>query len=156
MLAFAVISIIIGLLTGVEACHVLFQLRGHTFARVLSGIQWAGAGFGLGAIGVRVWQQARKSGFAQVRLDSDGAHFRLGSRKKRFETFFAWGQISAVILQSRPNNQYVFISGKNGAEVNYTAYDIFRYKKLARELASRAGLQITLLKPVMQRADKVI
>jgi hypothetical protein len=125
---FAFISVIIGVLSAVEACHVLFQLQGHTLMRVLSGIQWAGAGLGLGGIGVAAWQQARKSAFAQVRLESDGAHFRFGTVKKPFEKFFAWEQISAVILQSRPNNQYVFVSGHNGTKVNYTAYDIFRYK----------------------------
>jgi hypothetical protein len=126
MWIFAVITMIMGVLSVVEACHVVFQSQGRTFTRVLSGIQWAGVGFGLGGIGVAVWQQARKSAFAQVRLENDGAHFRFGTRKKPFEAFLAWEQISAVICQSRPNNQYVFVSGHDGTKVNYTAYDIFR------------------------------
>jgi hypothetical protein len=121
---------------------------------VLIGIQWAGASLGLTGIGAMFWRQARKSGFSEVRLENQGAYFRFGSRKQPFNAFLAWKQISSVIVQSRPNSQYVFISGKNGTQVNYTAYDIFRYKKVAREIASRAGLQLTILKPANRRAGK--
>jgi ribosomal protein L6P/L9E len=41
-------------------------------------------------------------------------------------------QISGVIAESRPDNQYIFISGKDRKQVNDTAHDIFRYKKSAR------------------------
>lgn len=154
MFIFAVVSLLLAVGAAAQAFHELLEIPGHAFMRFLSVVQWGGVCLGIGWIGVVSWQQAMKSGFHEVRLESDGVHFRLGTRKKPFEAFFAWSQIAAVTAQARPDNMYVFVSGKDGREVNYTAYDIFRYKKLAREIASRAGLELTELKSVRAYGSK--
>jgi hypothetical protein len=90
---------------------------------------------------------ARNFGFRQVRLETDGVHFRLGSSKKPKEAFVAWNGIAAVKHQQISTNQLIVV-GKDGQSVGYTAYDIFRYKKIAREIATRAGLPLFELEPV--------
>lgn len=154
MFIFAVASFLLAAGAAAQAIYELLEVHGHTFVRLLSVMQWAGVCLGIGWIGVFSWRQAMKSRFHEVRLESDGVHFRLGTRKKPFEAFFAWSQIAAVTAQARPDNQYVFVSGKDGREVNYTAYDIFRYKKVAREIASRAGVELGELKAVRAYGKK--
>ena len=145
---FGVCAILIALSMVLEACALFFIQHGHIFLRVLPGLQWGLGGVSIAAIGQAFWRFALRSGFHQVRFEPGGVHFRLGARKKPFEASFAWSQISAVIHQLRPDNHYVFILGKDGSRMNYTAYDIFRYKKLARLIATRADLPLTELAPV--------
>jgi hypothetical protein len=145
---FGVCAIFIALGMALEACSVLFLQHGHIFLRILAGLQWGLGGVSIAAIGLAFWRFALGSGFHQVRLESDGVHFRLGTRRKPFAAFFAWDQISAVTHQRRPDNYYIFVSGKDGRQVSYTAYDIFRYKKLARLIAAHANLPLTELTPI--------
>jgi hypothetical protein len=147
---FGVCAILIALGMALEACSVLFLQHGYIFLRILAGLQWGLGGVSIAAIGLAFWRFALRAGFHQVRLEPDGVHFRLGTRKKPFAALLGWDQISSVTHQRRPDNHYVFISGKDGTQVNYTAYDIFRYKKLARLIAARANLPLTelaLIKP---------
>lgn len=131
-----------------EASSLFFMQHGHIFLRMLAGLQWGLGGVSIAAIGIAFWKFALRSGFDQARIEPDGVRFRLGTPKKPFAARFAWNQISAVTHQLRPDNHYIFISGKDGSQVNYTAYDIFRYKKLARLIAARANVTLPELAPV--------
>ena len=151
---FGVCAILIAFGMALEAVSLFFMQHGHIFLRILAGLQWGLGGVSIAAIGLAFWKFALRSGFHQVRFEADGVHFRLGTRKKPFEASFAWKQISAVTHQLRPDNHYIFISGKDGSQVNYTAYDIFRYKKLARLIATRANVPLTELAPVKSSPAK--
>jgi hypothetical protein len=131
-----------------EVVYLVFMQHGQIFIRLLVGLQWGLGGVAMASIGVAFWRLAQAAGFHHVVLDNDGAHFRLGTGKKPLQAFFAWNQITAVSLQSGPNNQYVTIGGKDGSQLNYSAYDIFRYKTLARQIAERSGVPLTTLKTV--------
>jgi hypothetical protein len=145
---FAIIAVLLAICMVLEVVYLLFLQHGQIFFRVLAGLQWGLGGVAIASIGVASWRLARAAGFHQVRLENDGVHFRLGTKRKPCEAFFAWDQIAAVSFQSGPNNQYVFVSGKDGSQVNYSAYDIFGYKKLARQISARTGVPLTTLKTV--------
>lgn len=145
---FGVSGLLIALGMALEAISLFFIQHGHIFLRMLAGLQWGLGGVSIAAIGIAFWKFALRAGFHQVRLEPDRIHFRLGTRKKPYEASIAWNQISAVSHQLRPDNHYIFISGKDGTQVGYTAYDIFRYKKLARLIAARANVPLTELAPV--------
>ena len=149
-----VCAILIALGMALETISLFFIQHGHIFLRLLAGLQWGLGGVSIAAIGVAFWKFALRAGFHQVRLEPDGVHFRLGTRHKPFEASFAWDQISAVSHQLRPDNHYIFIAGKDGSQVNYTGYDIFRYKKLAHLIAARANLPLTELAPVKSNPAK--
>src|ERR1700722_835784 len=151
---FGVCAILIAFGMALEAVSLFFMEHGHIFLRILAGLQWGLGGVSIAAIGLAFWKFALRSGFHQVRFEADGVHFRLGTRKKPFEASFAWNQISAVTHQLRPDNHYIFISGKDGSQVNYTAYDIFRYKRLAGLIAARANVPLTELAPVKSSPAK--
>jgi hypothetical protein len=151
---FGVSAILIAFGMALEACSLFFIQHGHIFLRILAGLQWGLGGVSMAAIGLAFWKFALRSGFHQVRFEADRVHFRLGTRKKPLEASFAWNQISAVSHQLRPDNHYIFILGKDGSQVNYTAYDIFRYKKLARLIATRANVPLTELAPVKSSPAK--
>jgi hypothetical protein len=145
---FGVCAILIAFGMALETFSLFFMQHGHIFLRILAGLQWGLGGVSIAAIGLAFWKFALSSGFHQVRFEPDGVHFRLGTRQKPSEASFAWNQIRAVTHQLRPDNHYIFISGKDGSQVNYTAYDILRYKKLARLIAARANVPLTELAPV--------
>jgi hypothetical protein len=146
IILFALASLFIAGCMVLETSDLLFLQRGHIFLRLLAAAQWALGGVSIAWIGVASWKLALAAGFHQVRLETDGVHFRLGTKRKPFKAFFASDQIASVIHQRRTSNQYIFVSGKDGTSVNYTAYDIFRYKKLARQIAAHAGVPFTELK----------
>lgn len=151
---FGVCAILVACGMALEAFSLFFIQRGHIFLRILAGLQWGLGGVTFVAIGMAFWRFALRSGFHQVRFEPDRVHFRLGTRQKPLEASFAWDQISAVTHQLRPDNHYIFILGKDGSQVNYTAYDIFRYKKIARLIAARANLPLTELAPVKSSPAK--
>jgi hypothetical protein len=151
---FGLCTILIAIGMALESFSECFLRHGHVFFNILGGLQWGLGSISIAAIGIAFWRFALRSGFQQVRLETAGVHFRLGTRNKPLESFFAWDQISAIIHQQRPDNQYIFISDKGGRQVSYTAYDIFRYKKLARLIAARANLQLAEPVPIDRRLGK--
>ena len=147
MYAFAIIS---GFLAGCMALLMIYEAfmqHGHPFMRWLGAVQWGGGAFCFLYLGWAVWGRAGLAWFARAQLDEAGLHLRLGTRKKPKESFFAWGQIGEIDKQVVASNWVITVNGKNGDYAWYTAYDIFRYMKLAKMISARSGVGITVLPP---------
>jgi hypothetical protein len=102
-------------------------------------------GFGALAFGYGcpwLWKLARGMAVYKVVLDSRGANFNLGTKKKPSDLFLAWDQIAAIKHKRVGNAQNYYVLGKNGSEAIFSSYTFFRPRKVARLIAERAGLAI--------------
>jgi hypothetical protein len=108
----------------------------HKFAGV-GGVSLA-AVFAIG-LGWYMWAQGTDMAFYQVSFENDGLRFRLGTKQKPEEQFFAWNQIAAVEYKRVVNTQYGSVVGKDNTLAQFSSYTFFRPKKLAKLIAARAG-----------------
>jgi hypothetical protein len=121
---------------------LLFPLSGLNADRGLSAFQWALGAFGLGSMGPWLWQMGRTMAGYHVLLDSRGAHFSLGTRKKPQELFLAWDQICAIKHKRAGNAQLYMVQGTDGSQASFTSYTFYRPRKVARLIAARTGIAI--------------
>jgi hypothetical protein len=94
------------------------------------------------ALGLYMWGQGDSMSFFQASFDPDGLRFRLGSEKKPDVTLFPWDAIAAVNYKRVINTQYASVVAGDGTTVEWSSYTFFRPKKLAKEIAARAGQQL--------------
>jgi hypothetical protein len=93
-------------------------------------------------LGLAMCRVGREMTFYEARLDELGVDFRLGSRKHPHVQFFAWDQIAAVRHKRTPMNEYYAVIAKDHRLADFTMYTFFRAKKLARQIAARAGQSV--------------
>jgi hypothetical protein len=128
----------IDLITKVRIHHLSFWL--------LYGIlQWSACAYYMIPLGWSLLKHARSVGHFRAKLDEIGVEFRLGSRKKPDNAFFAWDQIATVNERRSPSYHYYSVVAKNGESVEFTSLIFLRPNQLAREIARRANLPITQL-----------
>ena len=120
----------------------LFPLVDLTGARGWSAFRWAISAFALGYMCVRLWSLGRAMADYQVRLDSQGVNFNLGSKKKPSDLFLAWDQVASIKQRRVGNVQQFIVEGTDGSEARFSSYTFFRPKKVARLIAARTGLAI--------------
>jgi len=102
-------------------------------------------GFGALAFGYGcpwLWKLSRGMAVYKVVLDSRGANFNLGTKKKPSDLFLAWDQIAAIKHKRVGNAQNYYVLGKDGSQAIFSSYTFFRPKKVARLIAERAGVAI--------------
>jgi hypothetical protein len=130
----------LGMLIG--AIAQIFPLHGFTSNRVYSIVILLALAVAFLNRGLWMWRVTRNMAHYQVRLDGQGAHFRLDANKNAPEQSLAWDQIAAVRHKRLGNNQYYAVVGKDARVFEYTALTFMRPKKLARLIAERCGKTI--------------
>jgi hypothetical protein len=91
---------------------------------------------------MRLWNLGRAMAGYQVKLDSRGVDFNLGTKKKPANLFMEWGQIAAIKQRRAGNAQQFWVEGTDGSEARFSSYTFFRPKQVARLIAARTGLAI--------------
>src|SRR3984957_12449327 len=152
--AFALFSVFLAVCMVFEAIDLAFLQHGHPFMRWLSAVQWAGAAFGFAYMAYACWGIAGKLRYARAQFDDAGLHLRLGTRKKKRESFFAWDQISEIDTQQVGTSWAITVRAKSGECAWYTPYSIFRYMKTAKMISARCGVPITQLPPYKAPAKR--
>jgi hypothetical protein len=89
-----------------------------------------------------LWSLGRAMAGYQVRMNSRGVEFNLGTKKKPSNLFLAWDQISAIKRRRVGNAQQYLVLGTDGSDATFSSYTFFRPKKVARLIAARTGLAI--------------
>jgi hypothetical protein len=77
-----------------------------------------------------------------VKLDARGVEVTLGTKKKPIDMFVAWDQLASVQQKRLGKIWQYTITAKDGSWVSYSTNSFFRSKRVAREIAERAGLTI--------------
>jgi len=78
----------------------------------------------------------------EVRLDSRGAEFKLGTKREPSNLFLTWDRIAAITHQRVGNAQEYRVSERTGARQSSPSYTFLRPKKVALTIADRAGKSI--------------
>jgi hypothetical protein len=120
----------------------LFPLSALGVARGFNALQWAAGALGMLYMCLQLWGLGRKMAGYQVRLDSRGADFILGTKKTPSNLFLAWDKIAAIKFQRVGSAQQYFVQGADGSEARFSSYTFFRPKKVATLIAARSGLSI--------------
>ena len=120
----------------------VFPLSDLNADRGWSAFKWALSACAMGYMSPWLWSLGRKMANYEVKLDSRGVDFNLGTKKKPQELFLAWDQISAIKHKRVGNVQQYFVFGTDGSQAIFTSYTFFRPKKVARLIASRTGQAI--------------
>ena len=107
-----------------------------------SAFRWSLSACAMGYMCPWLWQMGRTMANYQVRLDSRGVDFILGTKKKPQELFLTWDQIAAIKHKRVGNVQQYFVQGTNGSEARFNSYTFFRPRKVARLIAARTGQDI--------------
>ena len=131
-----------GLAMTILAFHEILTPRHNLFLTALDAIMWAIGAFYTALLGVGMYRTGLQMTYYEARLDARGVDFRLGSRKEPYVQFFSWDQIAAVKHERMPTDQYYAVIGKDHRVAEFTMYTFFRAKKLARQIAARAGQSI--------------
>ncbi len=120
----------------------LFPLSDFTNDRGWSGFRWAISALALGFMCARLWNLSQAMAGYEVRLDSRGAEFILGTKKRPSSLLLAWDQIAAIKHKRVGNAQQYWVEGTDGSEARFSSFTFFRPKKVARIIAERAGVAI--------------
>jgi hypothetical protein len=137
-----VLSFVFAFGTLVLTLTIIFPLHAYTWPRAASILEW---GFGTmfsALLGLNMLAQSFKMAHSKASLDERGVDFRLGTRNHSVEVFFAWDQIAAVKYKRMAGNNYYAVVGKDNRHIEFTAYNFFRPKKLASQIAACAGQTI--------------
>lgn len=138
----SVSAVFMALSMALAAISVLFPLSGFTLARTWNVLGWSFSACATGWMCPWLWKLGMDMANYQVRLDSRGVEFCLGTKKNPQELFLAWDQIVAIKHQRSGNIQIYNIYGSDDSQLQFTSYTFFRPKKLARLIAARAGQSI--------------
>jgi hypothetical protein len=84
---FGLCAVLIALGMTLESFSEFFLRHGQVFFKILGGLQWGLGSISIAAIGMAFWRLALRAGFQQVRLETAGVHFRLGTTKKPSRRF---------------------------------------------------------------------
>lgn len=121
---------------------VLLPLSDITAVRGWAALKWAICAIAVGFMCPWLWNVGRYMAAHEVRLDSTGVDFNLGTKKKPQNLALAWEQIAAIKHKRVGNIQQYCVQGTDGSEARFTSYTFFRPKKVARLIAAGAGLTI--------------
>jgi hypothetical protein len=121
---------------------LLSPLSDLNVARGWSALKWAISALAMGYMCPWLWNLGRAMAGYQVRLDSRGVDFNLGTKNKPSNLFLTWDQIAAIKHKRVGNAQQYFVQGTDGSEARFSSYTFFRPKKVARLIAARTGLTI--------------
>jgi hypothetical protein len=121
---------------------LVFPLSALNAARGWSALKWAISTLAMVYMCPWLWNLGRAMAGYQVRLDSRGVDFNLGTKKKPSNLFLTWDQIAAIKHKRVGNAQQYFVQGIDGSEARFSSYTFFRPKKVARLIAARTGLTI--------------
>jgi hypothetical protein len=121
---------------------LLFPLSDLNGARGWSAFKWSISAVAMGYMCPWLWNLGRAMAGYQVRLDSRGVDFNLGTKKNPSNLFLTWDQIAAIKHKRVGNVQQYFVQGTDGSEARFSSYTFFRPKKVARLIAARTGLTI--------------
>lgn len=124
-------------------CMALMVMSVLSSGGGLANALWWGAfalGFGYGC--PRWWILARAMTGYSVTLDSRGANFNLGTKKKPLDVFLAWDQITAITRKRVGYSQQYFVQGTDGRWAKFGSYTFLSPGKVARLIAERTGLAI--------------
>jgi hypothetical protein len=97
---FGLCAVLIALGMALESFSEFFLRHGQIFFKILGGLQWGLGSISIAAVGMAFWRLALRAGFQQVRLETVGVHFRLGTTKKPFEAFFAWARSARSFISN--------------------------------------------------------
>jgi len=122
--------------------HEILTPRHNLLLKTLNAILWASTAFYSAWLGLSMFRAGLQMSYYEARLDGRGVDFRLGSRKEPYVQFFSWDQIAAVKHKRMPTDQYYAVIGKDHRAADFTICTFFRAKKLARQIAARAGQSI--------------
>jgi hypothetical protein len=142
LILFGAAAMVIGLAMTLVALYEILTPRHSLLLKALNAILWASAAFNMAWLGVIILRAGVQMTYYEARLDGRGVDFRLGSRKEPYVQFFSWDQIAAVKHERMPTDQYYAVIGKDHRVAEFTMYTFFRAKKLARQIAARAGQSI--------------
>jgi hypothetical protein len=121
---------------------LLFPLRDLNGAKAWSAFTWAFSALAMGYMSPWLWKLGRAMAGYQIRLDSRGVQFNLGTKREPSDLFLPWDQIAAIKHKRVGNVQQYFVQGTDGSEARFSSYTFFRPKKVARSIAARTGLAI--------------
>ncbi len=120
----------------------LFPLSDLNAARGWNALKWALSALAMGYMCPWLWNLGRAMADYEVRLDGRGVEFILGTKKSPANLFLSWDQIATIKHKRTGNVQQYWVQGTDGSEARFSSYTFFRPKKVARFIASRAGLAI--------------
>ncbi len=109
---------------------------------LLTAAQWGFGALALGYMCMWLWKMGKAMLGYQVLLDSRGATFNLGTKKRPSDLFLAWDQVAAIRYGRVGNLQQCRVQGNDGSEARFSNYTFFRPKKIARMIAVRTGLTL--------------
>jgi hypothetical protein len=121
---------------------LIFPMSDLTLAKGWNASLWALSACIAGSMCPWMWTMGRRMLDYEVRLDSRGAEFKLGTKKQPSNLFLAWGEIATVTHRRVGNNQEYRVLGADGSQAIFSSYTFLRPKKVARTIADRAGKQI--------------
>jgi len=138
----SVAALVMSLCMVLVALSLVFPVAGLDSDKGWGAFRWALAAVAMGSMCPWLWQMGRAMADYQVRLDSRGVDFQLGTKRKPQELFVPWDQIAAIRHKRVGNNKLYFVTAANGSEARFSSYTFFRPKKVARLIAARAGQTI--------------
>jgi hypothetical protein len=142
MMGCGIVAVPMGICMVLEGGSLLFPLNAITFRAALAAAQWIVGGFLFSMMLPWAWQWAARILRANVKLDARGVEVTLGTKKKPIDMFVAWDQLASVQQKRLGKIWQYTITAKDGSWVSYSTNSFFRSKRVAREIAERAGLTI--------------
>ncbi len=120
----------------------VFPLSALTAAKGMNAVMWAFCAIYTGFACPWLWYTGRALANYEVRLDSRGVGFRLGTKKNPQDLFLAWDQVAAIKQERVGNAQQFFVVGTDGSEAKFSSYMFFRPRRVALLIADRTGQSI--------------
>jgi len=99
---------------------------------------------GMASVAVGIWRYARNMRRNEARLAPDALHMRLFSGKEKAEVSMRREEIESI-ARSVDTTGAVIVKTTDGRDVSFTGYDFALPSRLARQIASRAGKDISKL-----------
>jgi hypothetical protein len=121
---------------------LVFPLSDFSLAKGWNALLWALSAFIFGSMCPWMWTMGRRMLDYEVRLDSRGAEFKLGTKREPSNLFLTWDRIAAITHQRVGNAQEYRVLGTDGSKAIFTSYTFLRPKKVALTIADRAGKSI--------------
>ena len=137
----AAASLVTALYLAVMACLALVRaLHAHLTADRLAACAVFVFGAWILAHATAVlWKLGWARAHCEVRLDGDGAHFKLNGKRNSKEIFMAWEEISAVHYKRIAGEPKATILGSGDRAVIVTPYSFSHPEKIANLVAAYAG-----------------
>lgn len=114
------------------------------FMGLVSMIVYFAFAIGIASGAVGIWRYAKNMRRNEARLAPDALHMRLFSGKEKSEVSMRWDEIESV-TRSVDTTGAVIVKTTDGRDVSFTGYDFALPSRLARQIASRAGKDVSKL-----------